>query len=61
MIENLINWFSANHEALATISVLAIEILARTVPTSKDWSIVNFVKRLIDIVPNKKKGQERFK
>lgn len=61
MIENVINWFAEHHVALASIGALVIEILLRTVPTSKDWSLVNLIKRLIDIVPNKKKGDDRFK
>lgn len=61
MIENVINWFAEHHVALVSIATLVIEILLRTVPTSKDWSLVNLIKRLIDIVPNKKKGDDRFK
>jgi len=41
--------FIASNWQLATLSVAAIwEILFRTVPTEKDWTIINTVKKFLD-------------
>lgn len=47
---------------LAILGVLLLEIFVRLKPTDKDWSILNFIIRMINfIVPNKaKKAAEGY-
>lgn len=53
-----INWLADNYQwLLVTVVPVLWELVARIWPTTKDSSLINLVKRLIDfIVPNNKKG-----
>lgn len=56
----LLIWgYIVSHPEITSLGVTVIfELIVRRKPTDKDWSIINFIKNLIDaIVINKKKNR----
>ncbi|MCK9402916.1 MAG: hypothetical protein M0Q26_05925 [Chitinophagaceae bacterium] len=52
-MKQIFDFILSHKEAVGTTAVFFYEILLRVKPTAKDWSIINIVKRLFDIIPNK--------
>lgn len=51
---NLVDWVIANEATVTSVASLVIyEVFSRVKPTSKDWSLINLVKKLFDLIPNK--------
>lgn len=42
-----------------TIIIAGIEVLLRLVPTKKNLSIIDAIKRLTDVIPNRRKDETR--
>jgi len=54
-------FITANPGIISTGAVTLFELILRRKPTEKDWSIINFIKRLIDaLIANKSKSGELF-
>lgn len=51
-----IKWFTENLTIILPVLLGIFELLVRIFPTMKDWSVVNIIKRVIDIIPNNKSG-----
>jgi hypothetical protein len=53
-MNDILNLVVTHKDVLIAAAGVVWEIVVRLKPTAKDWSIVNFIKRLIDIIPNNK-------
>jgi hypothetical protein len=53
-MNDILNLVVTHKDVLIAACGVVWEIVVRLKPTAKDWSIVNFIKRLIDIIPNNK-------
>lgn len=49
----VIEFVENNKEVIGIAAAGVWELVVRLVPTCKDWSLVNVIKRLFDIIPNK--------
>lgn len=51
MISLIWAFLIANWEVIAGVSIpVLFELIFRRVPTEKDWSIINLIKRLVDFI-----------
>jgi hypothetical protein len=53
-MNDILNLVVIHKDVLIAACGVVWEIVVRLKPTAKDWSIINFIKRLIDIIPNNK-------
>lgn len=51
---NLIDWVIANESTVISVaSLVTYEVFSRLKPTAKDWSLINIIKKIVDLIPNK--------
>lgn len=61
LIQKILQYILSNPETIGSGALVIFEIIVRRKPTSKDWSIINFIKRIIDaIASNKRKDGGKF-
>ena len=57
-MNNVIDWIIANEATIiSVIAPVIYEVIARLKPTTKDWSVISIILKVLNgIVPNKSKS-----
>ena len=61
ILQKILQYILNNPEAIGAGALVIFEVILRRKPTSRDYSIINFIKRIIDaIATNKRKDGGKF-